>query len=196
VTLLALSTRLDAPKAAGMLSRDMPDPLPLAELVRAATKGDRAAFEALYGRMRGATHAVVVARIPARDAEDVVQDAFVTAWLKLPELREPAAFPGWLLEIARRKASAHARARRPLLTEDADQGGGAVAPVPRAEASQALRAIVALPEAYRETLLMRLLHGMSGPEIAEATGLSQDSVRVNLCRGLKLLRGQLDGGER
>ena len=195
MTLLALSTRLGDPSATGMLPRAMTVPPSLADLVRAAMGGDRGAFEALYGRMRGATHAVVIARIPARDAEDVVQDAFVTAWLKLPELREPAAFPAWLLEIARRTASSHARARRPSLTEDVDRGEP-VAPVPGAEASEALRAIVALPEAYRETLLMRLVHDMSGPEIAEVTGLGQDSVRVNLCRGLKLLRGQLDGDDR
>ena len=45
-----------------------------------------------------------------------------------------------------------------------------------------------LPEAYRETMLMRLLEGMTGPEIARRTGLTPDSVRVNLCRGMKMLR--------
>jgi RNA polymerase sigma-70 factor (ECF subfamily) len=45
-----------------------------------------------------------------------------------------------------------------------------------------------LPEAYRETLTMRLVEGLTGPEIAEATGLTAGSVRVNLCRGMELLR--------
>ena len=48
-------------------------------------------------------------------------------------------------------------------------------------------------EAYRETLILRLVEGMTGPEIAERTGLTPDSVRVNLSRGMKLLRGQLSG---
>ncbi len=48
-----------------------------------------------------------------------------------------------------------------------------------------------LPEAYQETMIMRLVEGMSGPEIAEATGLTPESVRVNLCRGMKLLRARL-----
>jgi RNA polymerase sigma-70 factor, ECF subfamily len=48
-----------------------------------------------------------------------------------------------------------------------------------------------LPEAYRETLLMRLVEGMTGAEIAERSGLTPASVRVNLHRGMKLLRGQL-----
>ena len=51
-----------------------------------------------------------------------------------------------------------------------------------------LAAIQGLPEAYRETLVMRLCEGMSGPEIAEVTGLEPGSVRINLHRGMKLLR--------
>ncbi len=55
-----------------------------------------------------------------------------------------------------------------------------------------LDAIRGLPEAYRETLILRLVEGMTGPEIAEHTGLKADSVRVNLCRGMKLLRDVLE----
>jgi RNA polymerase sigma-70 factor (ECF subfamily) len=60
-----------------------------------------------------------------------------------------------------------------------------------AEARQVLLAIQSLPEAYRETLLMRLCEGMSGPEIAEVTGLEPASVHVNLHRGMRLLRERL-----
>ena len=52
-----------------------------------------------------------------------------------------------------------------------------------------------LPEAYRETLIFRLVEGMTGPEIAERTGLTPESVRVNLCRGMKMLRELLGGLE-
>ena len=52
--------------------------------------------------------------------------------------------------------------------------------------------IRSLPEAYRETLIMRLVEGMTGPEIAERTGLTPESVRVNLCRGMKMLRELLE----
>ena len=64
---------------------------------------------------------------------------------------------------------------------------------PRAEARRALEAIRALPEAYREPLVLRLVEGMTGPEIAERTGLTPGSVRVNLHRGMKLLRERLRG---
>ena len=58
-----------------------------------------------------------------------------------------------------------------------------------------LAAIRRLPECYRETLILRLVEGMTGPEIAARTGLTADSVRVNLCRGMKLLRARLEGHE-
>ena len=49
-----------------------------------------------------------------------------------------------------------------------------------------------LPVAYRETLILRLVEGLTGPEIAERTGLTAASVRVNLHRGMALLRGKLE----
>ena len=58
-------------------------------------------------------------------------------------------------------------------------------------ATEILELIRNLPEAYRETLVLRLVEGMTGPEIAARTGLTAASVRVNLHRGMKLLREQL-----
>jgi RNA polymerase sigma-70 factor (ECF subfamily) len=54
-----------------------------------------------------------------------------------------------------------------------------------------LAAVRTLPEAYRETLMLRLVEGLSGPEIAEKTGMTSASVRVNLHRGMKQLREKL-----
>ena len=54
-----------------------------------------------------------------------------------------------------------------------------------------LAAIRRLPEAYREPLILRLVEGMTGPEIAVRTGLTPGSVRVNLHRGMQMLRAQL-----
>jgi len=54
-----------------------------------------------------------------------------------------------------------------------------------------LEIIRSLPEAYRDTLLMRLVEGMTGAEIAARSGLTPASVRVNLHRGMKLLRERL-----
>ena len=54
-----------------------------------------------------------------------------------------------------------------------------------------LEKIQELPEAYRETLVLRFVEGMTGPEIAARTGLLPASVRVNLHRGVSLLRDKL-----
>ena len=161
----------------------------VAELVLAARAGSPTACATLYQRVQRAVHAVALARVAVGDAGDVVQDVFADAWQKLASVREPAAFAGWLMTMARHRAIDVARRRRPVDSF----ASVSVSPTPRAEAMAALAAIRALPETYRETLIMRLVEGLSGPEIAERTGMTPDSVRVHLSRGLKLLRHRLDG---
>lgn len=169
----------------------------VADLVTAARRGDRDAFGQLYARFSGAVHAVVLARVRWVDCADVVQEVFLIAWERMAAVRDPAAFPGWLMTIARNRATDQLRRPRPV--EDAFEPS--VEPVPSADARQILVAIRELPEAYQEILLMRLVEGMTGPEIAERTGLVAGSVRVNLHRGMKLLRERLgvtavpDGGD-
>jgi RNA polymerase sigma-70 factor (ECF subfamily) len=81
------------------------------------------------------------------------------------------------------------------VTEDLhDPAGPSSPPEARLDAERAIAAIQRLPEAYRETLVLRLVQGLTGPEIAAMTGLTPDSVRVNLHRGFKLLREQLGLG--
>ena len=161
------------------------DELPV--VVTAARRGDRAAFAELYRRFHRAVHGVVLARVTYGDAADVVQDVFAAALERLPQLAEPAAFPGWLMTIARNRAIDHVRGKKPT-----DELAEIPVPAPRgAEVAEVLAALRALPEAYRETLILRLVEGMTGPEIAEQTGLSAGSVRVNLHRGMKLLRERL-----
>ena len=168
----------------------------LRDLVLRARAGDRAAFERLYKRFSAAIHAVALAHAPPADAHDVVQDSFVRAWAHLSELREPDAFAGWIIGIARRRAVDLRRSQKRRGGPAVELGEAVVtaAPVPAGEAKEALAAIAALAETYRETLMMRLVEGMSGPEIAEVTGMTPESVRVNLCRGMKLLRERLEKG--
>lgn len=173
----------------------------VAELVVAVQGGSRAAFGGLYERFHRVVHAVALARVPACDAGDVVQDVFADVWLKVARLREPAAFPGWIMTMARNRAADAARHRRPADVAAAlagDRAGNlavdlAVWPPPRVEAAAALQAIRDLPDTYRETLIMRLVEGLTGPEIAKHTGMTPDSVRVHLHRGMKLLRERLGG---
>lgn len=170
----------------------VPDDAGHARLVVEARAGSRRAFGELYERFSRAVHGVVITRVPPQDADDLVQDVFLHAWPRLGELHEPGAFAGWICTIARRRALDHLRRSRPS-SELFDVHTTRDRPDTTAEAAAALAAIRALPEAYRETLAMRLVDGLSGREIAEATGLTPDSVRVNLHRGFKLLRERLGG---
>ena len=172
----------------------MADPASSADLAAAARAGDRRAFAALHERYGRMVHAILLARVPAGAADDLVQDVFVAALERIGDLREVEAFGAWLAQIARNRAVDHLRGRRPdgPLGADADVVAVAVASGHfAAEAREALAAIRALPDAYRETLLMRLVEGLSGPEIAARTGLTPGSVRVNLHRGMQLLRDRL-----
>jgi RNA polymerase sigma-70 factor (ECF subfamily) len=159
----------------------------LITVVTSARAGDRSAFAELYRRFHRAVHGVVLARVAFGDAADLVQDVFAITLERLPELAEASSFASWILAIARNHAIDHARLARP-----SDELVDVPAPVTRsAEVAQVLGALRELPEAYRETMILRLVEGMTGPEIAEQTGLSTGSVRVNLHRGMKLLRERL-----
>jgi len=160
-------------------------------LVQAAQAGDRAAFGRLFRAYGRLVHGVLLAQVRPPEAEVLMQDVFVTALEKIGGLRDGQAFGGWLLAIARHKVIDHHRARRPAseLSEDLGRPD-----VDRSEAERILRAIHALPEAYRESLILRLVEGMSGAEIAQEVGLTPESVRVNLHRGMKLLREKLGLG--
>jgi RNA polymerase sigma-70 factor, ECF subfamily len=159
-----------------------------AQLVQAARGGDRAAFGELYERYERMVHGVLLAHVPYAEVDDLLQDVFLIALRRLDSLREPTAFAGWLLVIARNRANDFHR--RPRGSEELrDSAGGADRD--EQEARAALAAIQSLPEAYRETLTLRLVEGMSGPEIAARTGLTPASVRINLHRGMKQLREKL-----
>jgi len=117
-------------------------------------------------------------------------------------LREVDHFGGWIAAIARNRAvdffrESHARIEHFDDTPDNELASRSGSTADRAEAHAILAAIRALPESYRETLVLRLVEGMTGPEIAARTGLTHGSVRVNLHRGMQQLRQALDlGGAR
>ena len=159
-----------------------------APLVEAVLGGDRDAFGQLYDLYGPMVHGILLARVPFDDVSDLVQDVFLAAFRRLHTLREAGAFGGWLAMIARNRAVDFHRRKHETeeLPEDIPQRS-AVDP----EASEALGLIRTLPNAYRETLVLRLVEGMTGPEIAERTGLTAASVRVNLHRGMKLLREKM-----
>lgn len=169
------------------------EPAPDPAAVRACS-GDRDAFAELYRRHASAVHAVLLSIVGVQEAQDLVQDVFTTALRTLDTLRDPARVGPWLHTIARNRGRDALRSpRRSTEPLDDEHAAGPVDdPDARDEAAAALDALRSLSPTYRETLCMRLVEGLSGPEIAERTGMTPGSVRVNLCRGMKLLRERLE----
>jgi RNA polymerase sigma-70 factor (ECF subfamily) len=171
------------------------EPADDAALARAAKSGDRGAFAELYERFAPAVHGVLLAHAPAGEAHDLVQEVFLSALRSIETLEEPEAVGAWLFTIARNRArDVLKRTGRPVELDEAHEP--AVEPEEsiddEQEAERVLDAIRSLPDAYRETLVLRLVECLPGPEIAARTGLTHGSVRINLHRGMKLLRERLD----
>jgi RNA polymerase sigma-70 factor (ECF subfamily) len=157
-------------------------------LVRAVLDGDREGFAGLYDLYAPLVHGILLARVPRAEVDDLVQDIFLHAFKKLHTLRDAAAFGPWIAMIARNRAVDFHRRSRDTVEVNEEHCGSKTQD---SRAGEILELIRNLPEAYRETLVLRLVEGMTGPEIAARTGLTAASVRVNLHRGMKLLRERL-----
>jgi len=158
-------------------------------VIKAVLEGDNDQFGRLYDRYGPLIHGILLARVPRSEVDDLVQDIFLHALRKLHTLRDWAAFGPWIAMIARNRATDFYRRKRETteVTDDIPGDSGSAS----SRANEILELIRNLPDAYRETLVLRLVEGMTGPEIAARTGLTPASVRVNLHRGMKLLRGKL-----
>ena len=173
-------------------STDTPETRIEVVLVKAVLDGDRDSFGRLYELYAPMVHGILLARIPRSEVDDLVQDIFLHAFRKLHTLRDWAAFGPWIAMIARNRAMDFYRRNKETVevTEDLRSTD-----MQTSRANEILELIRALPEAYRETLILRLVEGMTGPEIAARTGLTPASVRVNLHRGMKQLRTKLGYAE-
>ena len=168
-------------------------------LVREAQAGDRDAFATLYRRYARLVHVVLLGSVSPDDAPDLLHDVFLAALRELPRLRDADAFSGWLVQIARNQAKMHHRSQRPSETfDDAVHGRSAALARPldaaleaRSDADFVMSHIRELPVKLREPLLLRLVEGMPGEEIARVTGLSHGTVRVYLHEAMRLLRQRL-----
>jgi RNA polymerase sigma-70 factor (ECF subfamily) len=167
------------------------------QLVRLAQAGDRAAFESLVRLHAKLVWAAVygLIRDPAW-TEDLVQETFLRMWESIGDVKEPAAFRGYLLTTARRLAWRHS-----------DVAGRAVPmaeppePAPVEEKAPALdpeeahdkvqEALTRLPERYRVPVTLHYVNGMEYAEISATTGMESGSLRGLLTRGLARLRAEL-----
>ena len=130
-------------------------------------------------------------------AEDVVQEAFTTALLRLPELRDPLAFAGWLRQIVRTHANHLMRKRRevPLAEEDSPAcGSSSSADLERNELREYVREVVrGLPRAMRDTTELFYLEERSCAEISAMLDVPQGTVKRRLHDARERLRDTLAG---
>ena len=169
-------------------------PAPVAvEPIRARDRD--VSFDELWQSHEPAVLAILRRMLGAAAAEDASQDVALQAYANLHTLRDPDRFGGWICTIARNAArdvhTEHRRRQETSLDDDhADMLPARDEGDPRV-AEEILEAVRKLPPAYREPLLLRLRDGLDGAEIASRLAMTQGSIRVNLCKGMKLLRHRL-----
>ncbi len=144
--------------------------------------------------------AALVARTTRRrsETEDLVQEVFLEAYRKQDEVRDPARFKGWLVQVALNRArmwGRRDRAEKAALPRVAKPEARAESGrLERAEERERMLAAVrTLPEASQAVVTLRYLEGRSAAEIAETLGTTPEAVRMRLSRALVQLRAELRG---
>src|SRR5262249_14002302 len=137
-----------------------PEPDDSEPLVRASQRGHREAFGRLYQRYAPMVHGMLLARVPRLEVEDLVHEVFLRALSRLHSLRDTTRFGAWLAAIARNMANDYYRdvqthTDRSANSGDAEEADAGGEQAETREATEILEIIRTLPEAYRETLLLR-----------------------------------------
>src|SRR5213594_581317 len=162
---------------------DEPEPvssLPDAELVHAARRGDKRAFVEIVARHQAMVCGIALGVLGDFAAsEDAAQEAFLTAWRKFYELREPERLRGWLAQIARNAALGHLRRNRghaalddaPALADESPAPDEAAAN--EEEAALVRASLAKLPETYRLPLVLFYRESQSVRAVAVALDISE-----------------------
>jgi RNA polymerase sigma factor (sigma-70 family) len=173
---------------------------PDAELVRGARAGDKRAFVEIVARHQAMLCGVALGILGDFTAsEDAAQEAFLAAWKKIRDLREPERLRPWLAQIARNTALGHLRQRRGHneLDDALTIADGSPAPDELAasdeEAALVRESLAKMPESYRLPLILFYREGQSVHAVAETLGISEDAVKQRLARGREMLRERMSG---
>lgn len=176
--------------------------IPDGEIVRRVVAGERELFELLLRRHNQRVYRAVraVLRNP-EDAEDVMQQAYVSAYRYLHQFEGRSGFATWLTKIALREAAARNKKLFSLLHVVPELRGEQTmnafpepSPDPEARAVTAdlmhhvEAEVAALPDAYRSVLLLREVEGLSTEETAACLEISTDVVKTRLHRARAMLR--------
>jgi RNA polymerase sigma factor (sigma-70 family) len=163
------------------------------EFVQGALRGDPVAFAALVVPARGLVLSIVSRLVGPDDAEDVLQEALLRAYLGLSRLRDPERFESWLCGVAVNVAKMRIRGRvteRRALAAIASSGSS------EATSEQWLLdevrdALEVLPAGQRDVVLMHYIDDLSCDQIAQVVGSTSGAVRVQLHRARTRLRREL-----
>jgi len=164
------------------------DPLDDVTLVTRARDGDLRAYEVLVLRYQGQMYRFAARMLANRaDAEDVVQEVFLTAWRKLEQLQEGAAFVSWLYRTTTTRCLNVIRTRKPQAEVEPEEheatGGLPERSIEVSEQMAALeRALPTLTKEQRACWLLREVDGLSYEEIAKTIGCSVTVVRGRIAR--------------
>jgi RNA polymerase sigma-70 factor (ECF subfamily) len=162
------------------------------QYVRSSRNGCPEDFRLLVERYQRPLFAFLAGRLgDPLEAEEAAQESFVRAFLGLKKLRQPDSFYAWLLGIAGRvlKEEFRARQRRQRDCAAAETlPADDPAPVPEYPLEEA---IGALPESYRQVILLRYYEGLSCQQVAERLALPLGTVTKTLSRAYALLRQEL-----
>lgn len=174
-----------------------------ASLVEKSLGGDQLAFEQIVNRYQRLLCSLAYSSLGSlNESEDVAQEAFVEAWKKLENLREPEKLKSWLCSILRFKISHHRRkdSRQPVsqandlsMSEELESKDPSIEESTMKEEEQALlwQALEAVPETYRETLILYYREHRSVEHVASELDLSEDAVKQRLSRGRKVLQEKM-----
>src|SRR6185503_12011877 len=151
-----------------------------ADLARAARAGDKRAFVEIVARHQAMVCGIALGILGDFAAsEDAGQEAFVTAWRKIHELREPERLRAWLAQIARNAALGHLRRTRGHNELEEALGIADEGPRPdeiaasEEEAALVRDSLARLPETYRLPLVLFYREGQSASSVAESLGISE-----------------------
>jgi RNA polymerase sigma-70 factor (ECF subfamily) len=175
------------------------------EIVRRVRAGDSALFEILMRRHNQKVYRAVRAVLrEERDAEDVMQQAYLNAFTHLHQFEERSQFSTWLIRISLNEAFARRRKMRPSesmaqLPSESDHGelmDALISPQadPERQAyAQELRrvlesAVDTLPDTYRTVFMLRDIEGLSTSEAAAGLGLGDEAVKTRLHRARAMVR--------
>jgi RNA polymerase sigma factor (sigma-70 family) len=172
-------------------------------LIERCRHGDRDAFAGIVEQYQNLICSIAYSSTGNLGAsEELAQETFVAAWRSIDQLRDPQRLRAWLCGIVRNLIRNAARqGRRDVLQSAATIDDRTIAPagdscpvdasIAHEEAQLIQRTLDAIPEAYREPLVLFYREQQSVARVADSLGLSESAVKQRLARGRKLLRSEI-----